>query len=208
MVKREKLRAFHRETILEVAEKLFYENGENVTTMDLIAKEAGYSKTTVYTYFKSKKDIYHAITLKSMKEWKRRISQQLKQHNTIFECYFAICEALADFSEESPLAFRTLTERIDLNLDDPILKEIYDVGEEINQVIAEVLQKGIAEKILSPKMNIPETILLIWSASSGIIAMSNEKAAYIQQATGKSKKEIQHAGFQLLLNGLVKESNK
>jgi Transcriptional regulator len=59
--KREKLKEFHRSNILEVAKKLFLENGFIQTTMDDIAKMADYSKSTLYVYFKSKEEIMHAL---------------------------------------------------------------------------------------------------------------------------------------------------
>ena len=61
MGKREKLKEFHRSNILEVAKKLFLENGFIQTTMDDIAKMADYSKSTLYVYFKSKEEIMHAL---------------------------------------------------------------------------------------------------------------------------------------------------
>ena len=61
MGKREKLKEFHRSNILEVAKKLFLENGFIQTTMDDIAKVADYSKSTLYVYFKSKEEIMHAL---------------------------------------------------------------------------------------------------------------------------------------------------
>lgn len=47
----------HRETISFAAEHLFLQKGIEVITMDEIAKEAGYSKATLYVYFKNKEEI-------------------------------------------------------------------------------------------------------------------------------------------------------
>lgn len=46
-----------RQTIVETASHLFYQNGYNLTGINEIIKEAGIAKATLYNHFKSKNDI-------------------------------------------------------------------------------------------------------------------------------------------------------
>ncbi|WP_210617485.1 TetR/AcrR family transcriptional regulator [Mammaliicoccus lentus] len=46
-----------RKQILEIADKLFQENGYDKTSMDKIAKESGVSRRTLFRYFESKSEI-------------------------------------------------------------------------------------------------------------------------------------------------------
>lgn len=46
-----------RQTIVETASRLFYENGYNLTGINEIIKEAGIAKATLYNHFRSKEDI-------------------------------------------------------------------------------------------------------------------------------------------------------
>lgn len=57
MSKKQALTEFHRGSILAAAERLFAEKGTEKTTMDDIAREAEYSKATLYVYFQSKEEI-------------------------------------------------------------------------------------------------------------------------------------------------------
>ncbi len=50
-----------REQLLLVARKAFAEKGFQATTMDDIAKEAGFTKPILYQYFESKIDLYKEI---------------------------------------------------------------------------------------------------------------------------------------------------
>ena len=50
--------------IIQAAIKVFSQKGYPSSTMDEIAEEAGMSKTTLYTYFKSKVDILKSISTK------------------------------------------------------------------------------------------------------------------------------------------------
>ena len=56
MSKKQALTEFHRGSILAAAERLFAEKGTEKTTMDDIAREAEYSKATLYVYFQSRSE--------------------------------------------------------------------------------------------------------------------------------------------------------
>lgn len=58
-----------REQLLLVARKVFAERGFTATTMEDIAKEAGFTKPILYQFFKSKSELYNEII--------KRTSEQL-----------------------------------------------------------------------------------------------------------------------------------
>jgi AcrR family transcriptional regulator len=58
--KKDVLTEFRRASILEAAFRAFARHGYQSTTVDTIAAEADIAKGTIYLYFKSKADIYHA----------------------------------------------------------------------------------------------------------------------------------------------------
>ena len=50
-----------RQKIVDVARQLFAKNGLENTTMNDIATASGKGRRTLYTYFKSKEDVYYAV---------------------------------------------------------------------------------------------------------------------------------------------------
>jgi len=78
MNKKEKLKEFHRNNIIAVAKKLFIEKGVVQTTMDDIAKEGEYSKSTLYAYFKSKDEIYSYIVYENTLMLKQAIVDAIR----------------------------------------------------------------------------------------------------------------------------------
>ena len=50
-----------REKLIDVARQLFARNGVENTTMNDISQASKKGRRTLYTYFKSKKEIYHAV---------------------------------------------------------------------------------------------------------------------------------------------------
>lgn len=63
----------NRHFIIEAAEKVFAGRGYTLATMDEIAAESGFSKATLYKYFKSKKDIFLEIINASLSEAEKRL---------------------------------------------------------------------------------------------------------------------------------------
>ncbi len=50
-----------KQLLVDVARQLFAKNGLENTTMNDIATSSGKGRRTLYTYFKSKEDIYYAV---------------------------------------------------------------------------------------------------------------------------------------------------
>jgi len=61
-------KSVHRENIASAASELFMERGIIATSMDDIAKAAGYSKATLYVYFENKEEIVGLLVLNSLKK--------------------------------------------------------------------------------------------------------------------------------------------
>jgi len=59
--RREREIARTREDIIEAASRAFVERGLHETTMQDIAREAGYTAASLYTYFRSKQEIIEAV---------------------------------------------------------------------------------------------------------------------------------------------------
>lgn len=65
-----------RHTILTVARIVFAQRGADNTTMDDVAKASGLGRRTIYTYFKSREELYHEVI-------NREIDIILKQLNRV-----------------------------------------------------------------------------------------------------------------------------
>lgn len=67
LTRREKEKLARKEAIIEAAEKLFYENGFDRVSMDQVAKEAEFTKRTLYQYFPGKEELYFAVALRGFR---------------------------------------------------------------------------------------------------------------------------------------------
>jgi TetR/AcrR family transcriptional regulator len=65
---KERVKEVKRDFIVEVAKGLFFGKGYENTSIDEVALSAGISKSTLYTYVKSKEELFMHIHLAGMKE--------------------------------------------------------------------------------------------------------------------------------------------
>jgi len=205
MSKKERLSAFNRTNIISAAKRLFLEKGIAQTTMDDIAKEADYSKSTVYAYFKSKEEIYSFIILEHFEILKDGICEALRGEPGFPDGYFAICDALMENYKASPLFFESILSEIKIPdaESETVLIQIYKVGDEINSIIENYLNHCVGNKYINLDMPSLQTTLILWAGITGIIMFAHKKEAYISMATDKEKEIFMQDGFRLLLKSII-----
>ena len=62
--RKEREKEQRRNDIIDAAERIFFKNGAENSTMDDVAREAELSKGTLYLYFRSKEDLQFAISVR------------------------------------------------------------------------------------------------------------------------------------------------
>ena len=203
-------RSVHRENIASAASTLFMERGIAATSMDDIAKAAGYSKATLYVYFENKEEIVGILVLNSMKKLYDYISSALIQHKTTKARYDFICRGLVQYQEEFPFYFKMVLDKINIDFEGkdylPEERETYQIGEEINEKIKTFLLSGMEKGDLRNDLDIMPAIFNFWGMLSGIIQLAANKEEYIKKSMGLSKIKFLEYGFSLVYHSIaVKE---
>lgn len=200
-------KSVHREKIASAASVLFMDKGIAATSMDDIAKAAGYSKATLYVYFDNKEEIVGILVLDSMKKLYNYIVSALEQQKTTKEQYNFICHGLVQYQEEFPFYFKMVLDKINIDFENqnhlPEEKETYHIGEEINEKIKEFLISGMDKGDLRDNLKIIPTIFNFWGMLSGLIQLAANKEEYITKTMGLSKIEFLEYGFQMLYRSIA-----
>ena len=205
-------RSVHRENIVSAASALFMERGIAATSMDDIAKGAGYSKATLYVYFENKEEIVGILVLNSMKKLDDYISSALIQHETTKARYDFICRGLVQYQEEFPFYFKMVLDKINIDFESkeylPEERETYQIGEEINEKIKNFLLSGMEKGDLRNDLDIMPAIFNFWGMLSGIIQLASNKEEYIKKSMGLSKIKFLEYGFSLVYHSIaIKEKD-
>ena len=200
-------RSVHRENIVSAASTLFMERGIAATSMDDIAKAAGYSKATLYVYFENKEEIVGILVLNSMKKLYDYISSALIQHKTTKARYDFICRGLVQYQEEFPFYFKMVLDKINIDFESkeylPEERETYQIGEEINEKIKNFLLSGMEKGDLRNDLDIMPAIFNFWGMLSGIIQLAANKEEYIKKSMGLSKIKFLEYGFSLVYHSIA-----
>ena len=192
---------------MSAASALFTEKGITATSMDDIAKAAGYSKATLYVYFENKEEIVGILVLNSMKKLDGYISSALIQHETTKARYDFICRGLVQYQEEFPFYFKMVLDKINIDFESkeylPEEKETYQIGEEINEKIKNFLLSGMEKGDLRSDLDIMPAIFNFWGMLSGIIQLAANKEEYIKKSMGLSKIKFLEYGFSLVYHSIA-----
>lgn len=200
-------RSIHRERIASAASVLFMEKSIAGTSMDDIAKAAGYSKATLYVYFENKEEIVGVLVLESMQKLYDYLSSALTQQETTRARYDGICRSLVQYQEEFPFYFKVALDKINIDFEHtdylPKEKETFQVGEKINEIMQDFLLSGIEKGDLRSDLDPILTILSFWGMLSGLVQLADTKQEYIKGRLDRSKKEFIDYGFRMLYRSVA-----
>ena len=202
----------HRKNISGAAEQLFMKKGIENTSMNDIAKESGYSKATLYVYFKNKEELISVLVLESMQKLYDYISRALSESDDTKERYLKICYGLVKYQEEFPFYFQMVLETINIDFESthflPEEKATFSIGEQINDLLVTFLENGIRCGQIRPDIEVLPTIYSFWGMLSGLIQIATNKEAYIEQRMGKSKKDFLSYGFDLIYHSITADGRE
>ena len=199
-------KSVHREAIAAAASELFAAKGITATSMDDIAKAAGYSKATLYVYFENKEEIIAVLVMVSMKKLYSYIVSAIDRQANTKERYKQICQGLLRYQKEFPLYFEMVLDKIDILGNQECLpeeKETYEIGEKINEKLAIFLKSGIDAGELKADIKVMPAIFAFWGMLSGLIQMAAKKEPYIKETMNLSEEQFVEYGFDMLYQSIA-----
>lgn len=207
--KKEAIASLHREQILKAAERLFTEKGYDQATITDISNEAGYSRRTIYAYYESKEDILHHILANGLQVLKEDIENAVNLKDDFFGRYKGICKAMGRYQRECPYSVEIVngTNTVDLekkNLSET-MKRIVFLGEEINRILADYIEKGKEDGAVRQD-TVPElTVYVLWSGITSLFSLVQTKGQYISGKYSISDREFLEYGLKQLINSILEE---
>lgn len=198
--------SIHRKNISEMAEKLFIEKGIENTSMNDIAKESGYSKASLYVYFKDKEELIAVLVLESMEKLYEYLSKAVNAQGDFYHRYLEVCKALFQYHSEYPLYSQMALMNINIDFEGteflPEEKETFQVGEKINELLWTFFQEGMELEVIKRDINIKQTTFSMWGMLTGVIQLSFNKKEYIAQMIHMQQKEFLERSFMLLYQAI------
>lgn len=199
-----------RQDIIDAAERIFFSKGYENASMDEVAKEAEYSKRTVYVYFSSKEQIYFEIMIRGYKLLIEMIEQSFREcrPQNAFDELRSVFFTFFRFSEDYPKYFKAIMEYetkdpVDqTGVEDKSKAECYRLGEQIFGYLFHALQKGVAEGSLYSGLDSEKAALILWACTIGVFNTGEKKGNYLENYHRTNSKEFITESFDLIM-GLI-----
>lgn len=203
--KKSALEQFNRDNIIRAARELFDTKGIEKTTMDDIARQADYSKSTIYVYFKSKEEIYNAIVRDYLDILIGEIEISISESEDFEESYFGLCDCLVRFEEKYPRYYSSLMgEENVTNSRKRNSGAVSSIDNQLEEAIGRLLEKGIDAKYIRKDLELRPTIMYVWSAISGIIQVAERNRGELDVRLNMNKEEYLRFSFKTFYESLVR----
>lgn len=144
--------------IVDAARKLFYKFGFKKVSMDEIAREAGVTKKTVYTYFSSKEELFKYFIQEELDNMKKIVEDIEKEDLDFFEAVHQIIFQLIKYKNKRQF-FKLMTNEAEVLKSSIASKTLNLIDEQIQSYIYDIV-KNAMDKGYIKKEN-PEVVTFL-----------------------------------------------
>lgn len=188
------------EQIVNSARTLFLKYGIKKVSMDEIAKNAGVTKKTVYSYFGSKADLINFFIKEELNNMKKIVEEYQNKNNNFLENVHQGLYKMLTYKEESFFINLLIKEQDSFNV--KMLKDsLKNVDGEIKNFIKQILLQAKDDGYIEVK-NIDITTFLIYKMYIALMFEWDEEFKKLND------KEIADNILHILKNGIIKKNNK
>lgn len=209
VTRKEKERDIRKKDIIDAAEKVFFSKGFNNSTMDDVAKEAEFSKRTVYVYFRSKEQLRFEIMLRGYRLLNSTVEKAIDKNSfrTGIEKIRLLAEIFLAFNKSHKEYFRAIMdyENGDMDFeskDDDSIKECYSEGEKLLDFLKDALNEGIKEGTISQSIDLTSTALVLWGSIVGVLNISQRKEKYLIRYHNRNMEKVVEEAINLLIRSI------
>jgi TetR/AcrR family transcriptional regulator len=207
--RREREKEQRKNDIIDAAERVFFNLGHEIATMDDVAQEAELSKGTLYLYFKNKEDLYLAIHLRGNKILRTLFENAAAKQESGIEKTKAIGRAYVEFYKRYPDYFNAMiyyeSRNIDFEDKDSVAAQCLLEGKATLEILINAIMTGINDGSIRANIDPVKTAVSLWGQTTGVvqIAALKENNVLLPQFSLKGDDIIDYS-FELTAKALQK----
>ncbi len=178
--RKEREREQRRNDIIDAAESVFFSKGVDLATMDEVAEAAELSKGTLYLYFKSKMELYMAVSERGMAilgdMFEEVLGLPVNGHEKLRKIGLAYFEYAKNYPDYYRASFHFETHDMDGSmLESEVVHGCVAKGERLFGQTVAAIEQGIQDGSIHSEQNPKELAVMLWSSMRGIIQLYNLK---------------------------------
>jgi len=180
-----KERSIRLDDIVDAAERVFFGEQGQAATMDDVAREADFSKRTVYKYFSSKDLLMLAISLRGHRLLNEMLMERSERADARsgLDRLEAYGRTYLDFRNRYPEYFSTIlgyqTVVASMTGTEEIARQCYEEGEKPTVLLEAAIRDGMADGSLRKDIHPGEAAVILWADIVGLILILDRKTDYL-----------------------------
>lgn len=159
-----------KHVILEEATKLIDKVGFKNAKMEDIAQKVGFSKASLYSYFKDKEEIAMQITKQHLLKLYNKISDLPSKNICAIEKLEIMKSVHMEFVKKSK---NFMIIKADFSIMEKCHKDVVEIKLKTFDILKSILEQGIREKVFNKSINVDSTVLLMESMMTGIVFLNS-----------------------------------
>lgn len=209
--RKEREKEHRRQEIIDAAEKIFFEKGYEIATVDEIADMAELSKGTIYLYFKGKEDLLYEVFSRGMDILTVMLQKCNEKAITGYEKLLEMGFTFIRFSKEYENYFNLFPYchgglHHDLSIDEAEYKKQIMEDSPL-PVVTKCVELGIKDGSVRDDIPVNQLASTLWAQMLGIIVIANQKADIINYYD-VSVEEIFKTHLEIVSNGCKSDEHK
>ena len=184
-----------KQDIIDAAKTLFTNNGFISTTISDISKACGYSRRTIYHHFDSKEMIMNHIIYQELQVLDKGIRQLMEKK--MDDKYYVLCDMIVNYIIFNPFSYEAVskTKIYKISNIDQIQKQIFDIGNNINNNIYSIINNYYPIKMVS--------VYLLFQYLSAVCNLLSNNQKFILDSNNMNKNEFLRYSYDLFLRGMM-----
>lgn len=183
--RRERERRERRSCILDAAEAVFMSKGFDQATMDDIATAAELSKGTLYLYFRSKDDLFSALSARMVEDMVAEFESRARDAADGLSAVRAILHGCADSILAQPQHFRVMMGQLASgHLFDPDTPSFAAHRHQVGRIVAmfvTALERGKRDGTVREDIDSVQTSGLLWAGLLGTMLLRINSAEVMRR---------------------------
>ena len=184
-----------KQDIIDAAKTLFTNNGFISTTISDISKACGYSRRTIYHHFDSKEMIMNHIIYQELQVLDKDIRELMEKE--MDDNYYVLCDMIVNYIIFNPFSYEAVskTKIYKISNIDQIQKQIFDIGNNINNNIYSIINNYYPIKMVS--------VYLLFQYLSAVCNLLSNNQKFILDSNNMNKNEFLRYSYDLFLRGMM-----
>jgi TetR/AcrR family transcriptional regulator len=205
--RREREKEERRQSILQAARAVFFENGFHRATVDDVAERAEVSKGTVYLYFESKETILAFLLLDGLDELVETLAAAYAATEPLAatERVRRLSQAYLTFFEKKPEYFRLLMATDRGRFQDSVTPGVYEqvLAASLDGLdwAAKAIQQGVDEGMFRC-CDARQAASTLWATMNGVLELMEHPLR--RELIGVEREALFHTALETVIRGLQK----